>query len=54
MRRGGKKGIKVEKAKSPNPTLVIDALIGDEEQNIKQKETKRKKQGAGPQPPSHP
>ena len=36
--------------KYPTPSQAIDALIGEEEQNGKQKRTKRKKQGAGPHP----
>ena len=36
--------------KYPTPSQAIDALIGEEEQNGKQKRAKRKKQGAGPQP----
>ena len=42
-----RKGIKVQKVKLPTSTWVIDVLIGDEEQNGKQK---KKKQGADPQP----
>ena len=40
-----RKGIELQKVKPPTPSRVIDALIGDEEQNRKQK-----KEGAGPQP----
>ena len=46
-----KKGIKAQRAKSPNTTRAVDALIGDEEQKVYQKKIrKRKKQGAGAQP----
>ena len=51
VRRAKKrKGIEARRVKRPTPSRVIDALIGDEEQNRKQKRTKGKKQGAGPQP----
>ena len=40
-----KEGIEIQRVKPPTPSLKIDALIGDEEQNRKQK-----KQGAGPHP----
>ena len=51
VRRGKKrKGIAAERGKHPTPSRAIDALIGDEEQNGKQKKTKGKKQGVGPQP----
>ena len=45
-----RKGIEAHRVKHPIPSQVIDALTGDEEQNGKQKKTKRKKQGASPQP----
>ena len=44
------KGIDAERVKYSTAFQATDALIGDEEQNGKQKRTKRKKQGAGPQP----
>ena len=51
MRRERKESDRGQKAKPPTPTQAIDALIGDEEQNGKQKKVKkRKKQGTGPQP----
>ena len=54
MRRAKKrKGIETQRVKHPTPSRAFDALLGDEEQNGKQKRTKRKKPGAGPQP-SHP
>ena len=45
-----RKGIDALRVKHPTPSRAIDALTGEEEQNGKQKRTKRKKQGAGPQP----
>ena len=45
-----KKGSKRQRAKPPTPTQLIDALIGDEKQNGKQANRKRKEQGVGPQP----
>ena len=41
MRRAKKrKGIKAQRTKPPTPTRAIDALIGDEEKNEKQKKKK--------------
>ena len=52
-RRGKKrKGIEAHRVKLPTPSQATDALTGDEEQNGKQKRTKRKKLGVGPQPSS--
>ena len=34
----------------PTPSRAMDELIKDEEQNGKQRKTKRNKQGAGPKP----
>ena len=49
MRRAKKKKeSKGQRAKPPTPIRAIDALIGDEKQNGKQKKGKIKKQGAGP------
>ena len=45
-----RKGIEAQRMKHPTPSRAIDAIIGDEEQNGKQKRPKRKKQGTGPQP----
>ena len=45
-----KKGIEALMAKHTTPSRAIDAIIGEEEQNGKQKRAKRKKQGAVPQP----
>ena len=45
-----RKGIKPQRVKSSTPSRATDVLIGEEEQNGKQKRTKRKKQGADPQP----
>ena len=42
------KWIEAQMVKHPTPSQATDALIGDEEQNGKQKKTKRKKQGVGP------
>ena len=51
MRRLKKrKGIEALRVRHQTPSRATDALIGDEEKNGKQKRTKRKKQGAGPQP----
>ena len=51
VRRGKKrKGIEAQIMKHPTLSRSTDALIGDEDQNGNQKRTKRKKQGAGPQP----
>ena len=36
-----RKGTEAQKAKTPTPTRVIDALIGDGEQNEKQKNKKK-------------
>ena len=36
--------------KPPTPLRTTDELIDDEEQNEKQKRTKRQKQGEGPNP----
>ena len=44
-----RKGIEAQRVKHPTLSHATDALTGDEEQNGKQKRTKRKKQGAGPQ-----
>ena len=44
------KGIEARRVKHPAPSRATDALIGDEEQNGKEKRTKRKKEGADPQP----
>ena len=44
-----KKRIEAQRAKPRTSISEIDALIGDEEQNGKQKKEKEK-QGAGPQP----
>ena len=46
MRRAKKKGSKGQRTKPPIPTLSIDALIGDDEQNVKQKRTKRNRSGS--------
>ena len=47
-RRGKKrKGIEAHRVKYPTPSQATDALTGEEEQNGKQKRTKRKKQGTG-------
>ena len=46
----GRKGIEVHRVKHPTLFQATDALTGDEKQNGKQKKTKRKKQGASPQP----
>ena len=43
-----RKGIEAQRVKPPTPSRETDALIGDEEQNRKQKRTERKKQGSGP------
>ena len=48
--REKRKGIEVQRGNDPNPSLETGALIGDEEQNEKQKRTKREKTGASPQP----
>ena len=46
-----RKGMEAHRVKHLTPFQSIDALTGDEEEsNGKQKRTKRKKQGAGPQP----
>ena len=37
------KGIEAQRVEPPTPSRAIDALIGDEEQNGKQKRTKREK-----------
>ena len=50
-RRGKKrKGIEAYSVKYLTPSQAVDVHTGDEEQNGKQKRTKRKKQGVGPQP----
>ena len=46
----GQRLIEAQRVKLPTPSQATDALIGDEEQNGKQKRTKRKKQGTGSQP----
>ena len=38
-----KKWIMVQRVKHPTPSQATDVLIGEEEQNLKQKRTKRKK-----------
>ena len=43
-----RKGVEAQRVKHPTPSQATDALIGDEEQNGKQKSTKRKKQGSVP------
>ena len=48
-KREEKERIKVHRVKHPTPSRATDALTGNEEQKGKQKRTKRKKQGAGPQ-----
>ena len=45
-----RKGIEAQTVKHSTPSLPTDALIGNEEQNEKQKRTKRKKQEVGPEP----
>ena len=45
-----RKGIESLRVKHPTPSRETDTFIGDEEQIEKQKITKRKKQGADPQP----
>ena len=45
-----RKGIEVQRVKHPIPSRVIYVLIGEEEQNGKQKRIKRKKQGPGSKP----
>ena len=45
-----RKAISVQRLKQPIPSRADGALIGDEEQNEKQKRIKRKKQGEGSQP----
>ena len=49
-RRRRRKNGSGQRGKPSTPTQAIDALIGEEEQNGKQKEEQKKKQGAGPQP----
>ena len=44
-KREEKKGVKAQKVETPTQSRVTDALIGNEEQNGKQK-----KKGASPQP----
>ena len=44
-----RKGIEPQRAKHPTQFRAIIALIGEEEQNGKQKRTKRNKQRADPQ-----
>ena len=44
------KGIEALKVKHPTSSQAVDAIIGDEEQNGKEKKTKRKKQGMGSHP----
>ena len=39
-----------EKGETSIPTQAMDARMGEEEKNRKQKEEQGKKQGAGPQP----
>ena len=42
MRRGNKrKGIEAQRAKHPTPSRATDALIGDEEQNVRKESTHR-------------
>ena len=43
-----KKGIKGQRAKPPFPTLEIDAIIGNSEQNGKQKKKKNREQDPNP------
>ena len=51
MRRVKKrKEIEALEEKHSTPSRPVDAFIGEEEQNGKQKRGKRKKQGAVPQP----
>ena len=51
MRRWKKrKEIEAQRVKHPTPCQAIDALKEDEDQKGKWKKTKRKKQGAVPQP----
>ena len=51
MRKGKKnKRIEAHRVKHPTSSRLTNALTGDEEENGKQKRTKRKEQGAGPQP----
>ena len=45
-----RKEIEAQRVKPQTLSWTNDVLIGDEEQNGKQKRIKRKKQGAGPQP----
>ena len=55
MRRVKKmKGIETQRVKHPTPSQTVDGLVGNEEQNGKQKRIKRKKQGAGPPNPAIP
>ena len=50
-RRGKiRKGIEAHRVKHPTPSQATDALTRKEEQSGTQKGTKRKKQGACPQP----
>ena len=44
-----RKRVEELRVKHPTPSRAINGLIGEEEQNRKQKRTNRKKQGAGPQ-----
>ena len=39
-----------QKAKPSTPTQAIDARMGEEEKNIKQKEEQKKETGSEPQP----
>ena len=43
-----RKGIKTERVKPSTPSQAIDAHIGDEEQNGKQKKNKKKKRSGSP------
>ena len=45
-----RKGIEALRTKHPTTSRAIDALIEEEEQNVKQKRTKGKEQGPVPQP----
>ena len=45
-----RKGIEAQSVYPLTPSWATDALIGEEDQNGKQKTTKRKKPGAGLQP----
>ena len=45
-----KKGAEVQKVKPPTPTLAIDALIGDEEQNENRKKEQKETGSASPPP----